>query len=44
MMKFGIQRVQENEKGVFTREREPKMAARYLSERWNSIPDFGYKK
>ncbi|WP_411842321.1 beta-glucuronidase [Salinicoccus sp. HZC-1] len=42
--KFGIQRVQGNKKGVFTREREPKMAARYLSERWNSIPDFGYKK
>ena len=42
--KFGINRVQGNKKGVFTREREPKMTARYLSERWNSIPDFGYKK
>lgn len=41
--KFGIQRVMGNRKGVFTRERQPKMAATYLSERWNSIPDFGYK-
>lgn len=42
--KFGIQRVMGNRKGVFTRERQPKMAATYLSERWNSIPDFGYKE
>ena len=41
--KFGIQRVMGNRKGVFTRERKPKMAATYLAERWNSIPDFGYK-
>lgn len=41
--KFGIMRVQGNKKGVFTREREPKMVVRYLSERWNSIPNFGYK-
>ena len=41
--KFGIMRVQGNKKGVFTREREPKMVVRYLSERWNNIPDFGYK-
>ncbi|WP_394236997.1 beta-glucuronidase [Niallia oryzisoli] len=42
--KFGIQRVQGNKKGIFTREREPKMVVRYLSDRWNNIPDFGYKK
>jgi beta-glucuronidase len=39
----GIIRVQGNKKGVFTREREPKMAAHYLRERWKAIPDFGYK-
>jgi len=42
--KFGIQRVQGNKKGVFTRSREPKMVASYLSDRWNNIPEFGYKK
>ncbi|WIG61088.1 MAG: beta-glucuronidase [Ktedonobacterales bacterium] len=36
-------RVQGNKKGVFTRAREPKMAAYALRERWTSIPDFGYK-
>ncbi len=40
----GIMRVQGNKKGVFTRERKPKMAAHYLRERWQSIPDFGYKQ
>jgi beta-glucuronidase len=39
----GIIRVQGNKKGVFTRERKPKMAAHYLRERWQAIPDFGYK-
>ena len=39
----GIMRVQGNKKGVFTRERKPKMAAHYLRERWLAIPDFGYK-
>lgn len=42
--KFGIQRVQGNKKGIFTRSREPKMVVRYLSDRWNNIPDLGYKK
>lgn len=42
--KFGIMRVQGNKKGIFTRSREPKMVVRYLSSRWNNIPDFGYKK
>jgi beta-glucuronidase len=36
-------RVQGNKKGVFTRDRKPKMAAHYLRERWMAIPDFGYK-
>jgi len=39
----GIMRVQGNKKGVFTRERKPKMAAHYLRQRWLAIPDFGYK-
>jgi beta-glucuronidase len=38
-----ITRVQGNKKGVFTRERRPKMAAHALRERWRTIPDFGYK-
>ena len=37
-------RVQGNKKGIFTRDRKPKLAAHYLKERWNSIPDFNYKK
>ncbi|GEO68957.1 beta-glucuronidase [Levilactobacillus acidifarinae] len=42
--KFGIQRVQGNKKGIFTRDREPKMVVRYLSRRWNAIPNLGYKQ
>lgn len=41
--KSGIQRVQGNKKGIFTRSREPKMVVRYLKKRWTNIPDFGYK-
>ncbi|MGI6178031.1 MAG: beta-glucuronidase [Eubacterium sp.] len=40
----GIVRVQGNKKGLFTRDRRPKLAAHYFRCRWNSIPDFGYKK
>ena len=40
----GLLRVQGNKKGVFTRDRKPKLAAHYLRERWRNIPDFGYKK
>ncbi|GLV53299.1 beta-glucuronidase [Dictyobacter sp. S3.2.2.5] len=39
----GIIRVQGNKKGVFTRERKPKMAAHYLRKRWMAIPHFEYK-
>jgi beta-glucuronidase len=42
--KFGIQRIQGNKKGIFTRSREPKAAAIWLSQRWNNIPNFNYKK
>lgn len=31
-------------RGVFTRARETKMVVRYLSQRWNKIPVFCYKK
>ena len=37
-------RVQGNKKGIFTRDRKPKLAAHYFKERWASIPDFNYKK
>ena len=36
-------RVQGNKKGLFTRDRKPKLAAHYFKERWNQIPDFDYK-
>ena len=36
-------RVQGNKKGLFTRDRKPKLAAHYFRRRWNAIPDFGYK-
>ena len=37
-------RVQGNKKGIFTRDRKPKLAAHYFRERWQEIPDFDYKK
>lgn len=40
----GIMRVQGNKKGIFTRDRRPKMVAHYLRERWMNISDFNYKK
>lgn len=40
----GILRVQGNKKGIFTRDRKPKMIAYYLKKRWLSIPNFNYKK
>lgn len=40
----GLNRVQGNKKGIFTRDRRPKLAAHYLRDRWWKIPDFGYKK
>lgn len=36
-------RVQGNKKGIFTRDRKPKLAAHYFRERWHQIPDFEYK-
>ncbi len=40
----GIIRVQGNKKGLFTRERQPKQAVFTLKERWEAIPDLGWKK
>lgn len=37
-------RIQGNKKGLFTRDRRPKLAAHYFRERWSNIPDFGYKE
>lgn len=39
----GIIRVDGNKKGAFTRDRQPKMSAHYLRERWSKIPDFNHK-
>ena len=39
----GVRRVDGNRKGLFTRDRAPKMAAHHLRERWNKIPNFHYK-
>ncbi len=39
----GIMRVVGNKKGLFTRDRQPKLAAHYFKKRWHSIPNFGYK-
>ena len=37
-------RIQGNKKGLFTRDRKPKLAAHYFRDRWRRIPDFDYKK
>lgn len=36
-------RVEGNKKGLFTRDRKPKLAAHWFRRRWHEIPDFGYK-
>jgi len=41
--KQGITRVVGNKKGVFTRDRQPKMAAHMMRDRWTKIPDFNAK-
>lgn len=40
----GVMRVDGNKKGIFTRDRRPKLAAHYFKNRWSKIPDFEYKK
>ena len=39
----GPMRVVGNRKGIFTRDRTPKLAAHMLRRRWNEIPNFHYK-
>lgn len=39
----GVMRADGNKKGIFTRDRRPKLAAHYLRNRWLHIPNFGYK-
>lgn len=39
----GVMRIDGNKKGLFTRDRRPKLAAHYFRERWDKIPDFGYQ-
>ena len=39
----GCMRADGNKKGLFTRERRPKMAAHYFRNRWGGIPNFNYK-
>lgn len=39
----GCMRADGNKKGLFTRDRRPKMAAHYFKERWEKIPNFDYK-
>lgn len=36
----GLLRVQGNKKGLFTRDRRPKLAAHYFRNRWTNMPDF----
>ena len=36
----GLLRVQGNKKGLFTRDRKPKLAAHYFRQRWHEVPDF----
>lgn len=40
----GVMRVQGNKKGLFTRDRKPKLAAHFMRGRWTKIPEFDYKK
>lgn len=39
----GVMRVDGNKKGLFTRDRRPKLAAHYFRQRWGEIQNFGYK-
>ncbi|MFN3698646.1 MAG: beta-glucuronidase, partial [Dictyoglomus sp.] len=43
MTKQDIRRVVGNRKGVLTRQRQPKLVAWFLKERWNKVPDFWEK-
>jgi len=36
----GVKRIDGNKKGLFTRRRQPKMAAHFVRERWTKKPNF----
>lgn len=40
----GCMRPDGNRKGIFTRDRRPKLIAHYFRKRWEDIPNFDYKK
>ncbi len=40
----GPMRVDGNKKGLFTRDRRPKLGAHFLRMRWEAIPTFGFKE
>ena len=40
----GILRVDGNKKGLFTRDRRPKLGMHFLRQRWHDIPNFGFKE
>jgi len=42
--KQGLNRVRGNRKGVFTRERQPKMSAHFVRKRWSKIANFSKSK
>lgn len=39
----GPMRVDGNKKGLFARDRRPKLSAHYFRQRWSNLPNFGYK-
>ena len=40
----GPMRVDGNKKGLFTRDRRPKLGAHFLRQRWADISTFGFKQ
>ena len=40
----GLMRVDGNKKGLFTRDRRPKLGMHFLRQRWHDIPNFGFKE
>lgn len=40
----GPMRVDGNKKGLFTRDRRPKLGMHFLRQRWHDIPNFGFKE
>lgn len=40
----GCMRADGNRKGLFTKDRRPKLSAHYFKRRWGEVPNFSYKK